>query len=350
MIRVEQGGLLSVIQDQGRTGLRYLGIPSSGTLVPAWMHLANTLVGNPADTPVIECHEGGLQLAVHDQTALVAILGDAEVVTVRTNSQAQTLEPWTAHALAPGSSITIKSSGRYRLCVVAIAGFCPAQHLASASTYVRASLGGIEGRALQSADELPVSTPLAIEPGVCCEPFMPYEEKNVSSEEQAIALAAVPGPQMDAFSKAAINNFFNEEYTLSRDADRMGARLHGPVLEHKSVSERDIVSDAIVPGSVQVPGNGQPIVLLADAHTAGGYPKIATVVSSELAKLALYRTGQRFRFEKVDADAAVLLTREHHANMKRHAATLHKAADVSIDPSLLIQNNLIDGVVNAREC
>jgi len=314
------------------------------------MHLANTLVGNPTDTPVIECHEGGLELAVHDQTAFIAVLGDAKVVSVRTNSQAQTLEPWTTHAVAPGSSITIKSSGRYRLCVLAIAGFRPAQHLASASTYVRASLGGIEGRALQCADELPVATPMALEPGVCCEPFIPVDEKSASPLDQAISLAAVPGPQLDAFSEAAINNFFNEEYTLSRDADRMGARLHGPVLEHKSASARDIVSDAIVPGSVQVPGNGQPIVLLADAHTAGGYPKIATVVSSELAKLALYRTGQRFVFKKVDAEAAVLLTREHHANVTRAAGALHKSANVSIDPSLLIQNNLIDGVVNAREC
>lgn len=348
MLRIESAGLLSLIQDKGRPGLRHLGIPASGALVPAWMRVANALVGNKADTPIIECHEGGLQLSIRDQAIIVAVAGDATASSTSANGASRSLKPWQSHVIGPGSTFTISSSGRFRLAVLAIAGFSPTMQLGSASTYLRASLGGIDGRELQAGDELSVVPAENMEAGWCCPPLLPNEGDDSPRATDVISIAAVPGPQQDAFLEQTLQDFFSEEYTLTREADRMGARLLGPTLIHKSAAARDIVSDAIVPGSVQVPGNGQPIVLLADAHTAGGYPKIATVLTCDLERLAIYRTGQRFRFQQVDVLSAVTLTRQHNKRVERHCSVLTKAGDATIDPSLLMQQNLIGGVVDAK--
>lgn len=129
----------------------------------------------------------------------------------------------------------------------------------------------------------------------------------------------------------------------------MGARLEGPVIEHTSSSEKDIVSDAIIPGSVQIPGNGQPIVLLADAQTIGGYPKIATVISCDLPKLALCRSGQHFRFISVDVDEAVNLAHDAQNTLSRLLADIVPVSSAYVDSAALYEQNLIDGVFDAHQ-
>jgi len=159
-------------------------------------------------------------------------------------------------------------------------------------------------------------------------------------------LRVIAGPQFKHFSDQGIQTIFSGEYTLSSQADRMGARLSGAIIEHANAESRDIVSDAIVPGSIQVPGSGQPIVLLNDAHTAGGYPKIATVISCDLPLLGLRRIGSRFKFVLVTIEEAIAARR--NIDTLTHATiNAFKPCTLS-EPSVkaLLSSNLIDGVTD----
>ena len=256
MITVRAAGPLSTIQDRGRHGLRHLGVPRAGVLVPAWMTLANALVGNAADAPVIECFEGGLRLVAGEHELRLAHVGDADVVQ-ELDGERRALAPWRSHRVPPGAEIAVRGTGRARLGVLAVRGLSVAPVLGSASTYARAALGGTHGRALAARDELSVAgdgdtrgerpdaraaEANAAGPPLCCEPFEPPLERPV--------LHAVPGPQDDAFEARAVDAFFEADWTLSDEVDRMGARLRGPALAHRDAASRDIVSDAIVPGAL----------------------------------------------------------------------------------------------------
>ena len=342
MIEVLAGGALSSLQDLGRTGLRHLGVPRAGVLSPPWMRIANALVDNALETPVIECFEGGLRLRSAERELFVAHAGDADVVAVREGTRVP-LAPWRTHRLAAGTELAVRGTGRARLAVIAVRGLAVPVTLGSASTYARAGIGGTRGRALAAGDEL------ALEGGdsdardgrlLCCEPFAAPLDEPV--------LHAVSGPQQDAFEAAELERFFAASWTLSGEADRMGARLDGPRLRHRDAASRDIVSDAIVPGSVQVPGSGQPIVMLADAHTAGGYPKIATVVSADLPLLGTHRAGTPLRLVRVDVEAAVRHTRARASALDDHLGTLRPAPAESPDTARLLATNLIDGVTDGR--
>jgi len=363
MIEVLAGGPLSTIQDRGRIGLRRIGVPRAGVLVPAWMTIANVLVGNRPEAPVIECFEGGLRLRVGAESLLVAHVGRAEVVLV-SDGVRRPLAPWRGHRLPPGAEIALRDTGAARLAVLAIRGLDIPSRLGSASTYAKAALGGIDGRALASGDWLPLAgDPDA--PELACEPFgapsgastaalarerehrsVPAESSDRASreDESTPVLRAVPGPQHEAFEEKTIGAFFDTVWTLSAEADRMGARLEGPALEHRDASARDIVSDAIVPGSVQVPGSGQPIVMLADAHTAGGYPKIATVLSADLPLLALHRPGTRFRLARVGVEEGIAVAREAARALAEHIGSVRPAPATRPDTARLLAHNLVDGV------
>ena len=353
MIEILSGGALSSVQDRGWIGLRRLGVPRAGTLVPPWMSVANALVGNAPDAPVIECFEGGLRLRVIERRSIVAHAGDADVVAMLDGAR-RPLVPWRAHRLDAGTEIAVRGSGRARLTVVAVRALAIPLTLGSASTYARARLGGSKGRALAAGDRLAIAgdetehdldgragigrSELDHEPLMSCEPFLtPLDE---------IVLRAVPGPQSDAFDDDELGRFFATSWTLSSESDRMGTRLDGAAIAHRNAGARDIVSDAIVPGSVQVPGNGQPIIMLADAHTAGGYPKIATVISSDLPLLGLHRAGTSLRLQRVDVDEAIRHTRERAGELARHLGTLRPAPADTPDTARLLASNLIDGVTD----
>ena len=342
------GGPLSTIQDRGRHGLRRLGVPSAGTLAPAWATLANALVGRAPDAPVIECFEGGLRLRASGGGVRVAHAGDADVV-LSANGERRALAPWRAHVVPAGAELAVRGSGRARLAVLAIGGLAVPPVLGSASTYARARLGGVDGRALASGDALAIEldagepSDAASGPDLGCEPYAP----PLPADGAPLVLHAVAGPQHDAFDEAELARFFETTWTLSKEADRMGARLDGPALAHRNAAARDIVSDAILPGSVQVPGSGQPIVMLADAHTAGGYPKIATVVSSDLPRLAVQRPGTRLRLVRIDVDGAVSRVRADARALARHVATISALPTDSLDTTRLFTHNLVDGVVDA---
>jgi allophanate hydrolase len=336
MIEIIQPGLQASLQDYGRFGLRHLGIPWSGALVAPWMRIANALVGNPSDAVVIECFEGGLVLQVGGQAERLAITGDAEV-TADDGKSVTPLATWRSHTLAPGTTLRLRSSGSVRLAVIAIQGLDIPLHHHSRSTYAKAALGGLNGCTLQPGDCLTAACDLPAADLQCSALALP-----------GTLLRAVPGPQADAFTDDVLQRFFSSSWTLTTDSDRMGARLDGPILTHRDASRRDIVSDATVPGSVQVPGNGLPIVLLADAHTAGGYPKIATVISSDLPLLALRRPGTDFHFSAVSADEGIDIARQGEAAIQDHLTSFHPVNEARLDINCLMTCNLIDGVTDGQ--
>jgi len=366
-LEVEHGGLASSIQDCGRYGLRRFGIPWAGVLVPQWMSLANALVGNSPESPVLECFEGGLTLKTGDAAVRIAVVGDADILIEPLQSgdhtaAARSLAAWRSHRIPPSTRIRIRSSGLWRLTVLSIAGITLQPHYGSTATYARAALGGLDGKLLQAGDKIPLADAdqtQSVQPDLQCTPHPEIVGSQVETSSTAhqnhqptppcINLRAVPGPQDSAFTKAGLTRFFSSHYILTTETDRMGVRLEGPIIEHVSVSEKDIVSDAIIPGSVQIPGNGQPIVLLADAQTIGGYPKIATVISCDLPKLALCRSGQHFCFVNIDVDEAVNLAHDAQNTLSDLLAGIVPVNSAYVDSAALYEQNLIGGVFDAHQ-
>ena len=334
-LEILSSGAFASIQDGGRYGFRRIGVPWAGVLDRRLMRIANALVDNLGDAPVIECFDGGLQLAAHGAGVKLAVAGDA-VVEIKGAEQTRLLAPWRSITLAEGETLRIRRMGHGRVAVVAIAGLTVPAVMGSASTYLRAGLGGIDGRALAAGMRLKLDGGDA------------WGGDRVlgqlpDTDDGPIRL--VPGPQVDHFSAAALVALVGSEYRVTAEADRMGIRLEGARLEHVGAAE--IVSDATVPGSIQVPGAGQPIVLLADAQTAGGYPKIATVISADLARLAALRPGQSLRFAAVSAAEGVGIARAAEAETLRVLASIRALPPDGIDLVALYTSNLVGGVVHA---
>ena len=336
-LEIVSPGAFASLQDGGRHGFRRIGVPWAGVLDRRLMRIANALAGRDEDAPVIECFDGGLHLTAHGGAAKVAVAGDA-VVEVDGPDGRRQLAPWRSVTLADGESLRIRKLGSGRIAMVAVAGLDVPQVMGSASTYVRAGLGGADGngRALAAGMRLALGEADAWgSDHVLAQP--------PAADERPIRL--VPGPQADHFSAAALDALVGGDYRVTAEADRMGIRLEGARLEHTAAAE--IVSDATVPGSIQVPGAGQPIVLLADAQTAGGYPKIATVITADLGRLAALRPGQSLRFATVSAAEGARIARAAEAETRALLASIRALPADGIDLVALYTGNLVDGVVHA---
>jgi allophanate hydrolase len=327
-------GAYASVQDRGRLHLRRIGVPWAGVLAPRLMRIANALVGNAGGAPVIECFDGGLQLAARGGAVRLGVAGDA-VLAVEHAGEQRSVQPWRSLTLADGEVLRVRRVDGGRLLVVAVEGLVLPAVLGSASTYARAALGGLNGRALAAGARLPAAAPSR----------RPEQMLASPPDSQTGPIRVVAGPQADHFSDATLQAFVQADYRITADADRMGVRLQGPPLAHLGAPE--IVSDATVPGSIQVPGNGQPIVLLADAQTAGGYPKLATVVSADLPRLAHARPGQVVRFALVSADEAEQLARAAEAETRALLACVLPWLEGGVDTAALYQTNLVSGMVHA---
>ena len=220
-------------------------------------------------------------------------------------------------------------------------GFAVPPVLGSASTYVRAGIGGLEGRALLCADFLPLTIERAT-----TRPELRLPSSLPPTAAQPIRV--VLGPQQEYFTEAAVAALLGSEFRVSPSADRMGMRLDGPLLQHRD--GWDIVSDAIATGAIQVPGSGQPIVLLADHQTTGGYPKIATVIFADLPVIGRRRPGDLIRFVAVTVEEAEALCRaEEHRLTELVAALQPVPSRNGVDLASLYDGNLISGVVSGVE-
>lgn len=334
-LEIVSPGAFASLQDSGRHGFRRIGVPWAGVLDRRLMRIANALAGRADDAPVIECFDGGLHVVAHGGAVKLAVAGDA-VVEVDGPDGRRQLAPWRSVTIADGEALRIRKMGSGRIAMVAVVGLALPAVMGSASTYVRAGLGGVDGRALAAGTRLALNDADA------------WGSDRVLTQPPAVderPIRLVPGPQADHFSAAALEALVGGDYRVTAEADRMGIRLEGTKLEHVGAAE--IVSDATVPGSIQVPGAGQPIVLLADAQTAGGYPKIATVITADLGRLAALRPGQSLRFATVTAAEGAQIARAAEADTRALIAAIRPLPVDGIDLVALYTGNLVDGVVHA---
>lgn len=338
-LKVLDPGLHTTVQDLGRFGYQAQGVPVSGALDSLSVRLANALVGNPAKTPVLEALGSGPALEVAATAIRVAVAGAS--ASLVTDDGKRVIPAWQSVRLARGAVVRIVL-GRESACayLATEGGIAVAPVLGSASTYVRARLGGFQGRALRRGDLVPVPTEQAAE---CEERRLPSPPAAAGDQPIRIVL----GPQQERFTKAAVAALLNAEFRVSNNADRMGMRLDGPMLRHRG--GWDIVSDAIATGAIQVPGSGQPILLLADHQTTGGYPKIATIVSADLSVVGRRRPGDAIRFRAIGIAEAERLARDEEHRCAALIASIAPVCDGGIDLASLYAGNLISGVVTATE-
>ncbi|HEV8673554.1 MAG TPA: biotin-dependent carboxyltransferase family protein [Methylomirabilota bacterium] len=306
---VVEPGLLTTVQDLGRPGYQRVGIPPSGPLDRAAFIIANRLVGNPDGAAGLELTLRGPRLEVR-RPCLVAVTGAAMGFAV--NGEAA--PAWTAVRLRSGDVVSFRMVTAGCRAYLAVAGGLdvpPA--LGSRATYLRGRLGGLEGRPPQKGDGLPIGAPaLALERREGR--TVPPARRPAYSVE--IECRVILGPQDDRFTPDGIAALLGAPYEVTPQADRMGYRLKGPPIAH--AAGHDIISDGIPLGGIQVPGEGQPIVLLVDRQTTGGYTKIATVISVDIGRIGQARPGHRVRFRRVSLAEA-------HAALREEAAWLAAA-------------------------
>jgi biotin-dependent carboxylase-like uncharacterized protein len=340
-LKVLAPGLHTTVQDLGRPGYQAIGVPVSGALDGFSLRLANALVGNFSGSPALEILLSGPTLEVAADTVRVALAGAGASLAIG-GERPRVLAAGQSVTLMRGEVFQIVPGEQSACCYLGVeGGIAVPLVLGSASTYVRAAIGGIEGRALRRGDVVPL--------GVDC--ASARAERRLQSPPPATSgrpIRVVLGPQQECFTRAAIATLLGREFRVSPNADRMGMRLDGPPLRHRH--GWDIVSDAIATGAIQVPGSGQPILLLADHQTTGGYPKIATVVSADLPLVGRRRPGDALHFVAVTVKTAEALCRDAERRFVELVAALDVVPQRSgINLGSLYGDNLISGVVTGFE-
>lgn len=301
---IHEAGPQTTVQDLGRRGVLRVGIPPSGPMDREAFLLANRLVGNADDAAALECTLIGPRVEFAD-ARWVAVTGAAMPVTL----DGATMPRWAAFEVVPGKVLRLGPAGSGVRAYIAVSGGLdtpPA--LGSRSTYLRGQLGGHQGRALRKGDVLPLGPPSGGAPAEVLGQFIPdYTQPPIAR--------VVPGPQDDRFTERGLAALFDAPYEMTTQSDRMGARLRGARIEH--TRGHDIISDGVAWGGIQVVGDGQPIVLLADRQSTGGYTKIGTVCSFDIGRVCQVKPGQHLSFVRVTVAEAHELLRAHRAELDR---------------------------------
>ncbi len=315
MITVVKAGLLASVQDLGRPGFRDSGMPLAGAMDRYALAIANLLVGNEPGAAAVELTMlGGTWRFEAD--ALAAVTGADMAGTL----DGAPVGPWSSFRARAGSQLTFKPAARGVRAYLAVRGGIDVPLvLGSRSTYTRAGVGGLDGRALVTGDRLQVGPAQGRAPKPWALPA-----GAVPPCGGGATLRVLLGPQDDRFTAEGIATFLSSGYRVTPQNDRMGYRLEGPPVAMRDAP--DIITDPLVPGAVQVPGNGQPIVMGADAHTTGGYVKIATVIGPDLRLLAQARPGDLLRFARTTQAAAVKAVRAERAGLAALARRIANTA------------------------
>lgn len=336
-LRVAAAGPSSTVQDCGRVGYQRYGVSVAGAADPLLHAVANALVGNPSSDGAVEFTMLGDTLIVEGGPVRLAVAGDAALFV-----DDQPVPSWTSLRLRDGETLRVGALREGTRGYWAVeGGFALDPVLGSVATHSRSRMGGLHGTALKAGDRIPLRLDAAADRG---EATLDPSLLPVRGE----AIRVVLGPQDDAFTPAGIAAFLDGDYSVSHEADRMGYRLTGPVIEH--ARGFNITSDGIPLGAVQVPGTGQPIVLLADRQTTGGYPKIACVIGPDVAALAQKKPGDRLRFRAVSVAEAQAIHARHRAALAGLPGLLRAAGGFALyDSARLLGFNLIGGAVTGWE-
>ncbi|MDQ2687634.1 MAG: biotin-dependent carboxyltransferase family protein [Armatimonadota bacterium] len=294
MFRVQTPGLLSTLQDLGRVGYQNTGMPVAGAMDPFALQVANLLVGNARGAAALELTLLGPTLEV---------LGDVTIAVCGADLSARLddapLPLWRTAALRAGQTLRWgrRVSGARAYLAVA-GGLDVPEALGSRSTFLRAGIGGFAGRALRAGDVLRGEGATAVQSGRALAP------SAVPIYSSSATVRVVSGPHEDAFAPATLATFFTSEYMLSAQSDRMGYRLDGPSLSCRSERQGVLLSEAVPWGGVQIPPDGQPILLMADRQTTGGYPLIAVVATADRPRCAQLAPGDSVSFQPISLEEA----------------------------------------------
>jgi biotin-dependent carboxylase-like uncharacterized protein len=335
-LRVLEPGLQTTVQDLGRFGHQRFGVPVSGALDAEALAIANALVGNRPGEAALEIRYLGPVLEVEADRVRVALVGGAGLVV-----EDREVPALRSVTLTRGQRLRVPPLRTVATGYLAIEGGLALEPvLGSRSTHPKAGLGGLDGRALRPGDMLPLGGDATDRSDLML--------RDPPELGPPASVRVVLGPQDDHFTDEAVQAFLDTEWRVSPDADRWGLRLDGGKLQHRG--GWDIVSDGIATGAVQVPGSGQPILLLADHQTAGGYPKIAVVASVDLPAVGRLRVGDGVRFRAVAVEEAEALRRRRETELAALLARLEPARDApGLDERALHGENLVSGVVDALE-
>ncbi|MCU0603674.1 MAG: biotin-dependent carboxyltransferase family protein [Desulfobacterales bacterium] len=306
-------GIMSTVQDLGRFGCARYGVAASGALDGFAVRVGNLLVGNDENAAVLETTLMGLRVKVLRDTVVAVTGGDLQA-----RKGSEPLAMWRSHLVGEGETIVFSGPASGIRAYLAVAGGIQAAVvMGSRSTNLSSGFGGFEGRPLRKGDIL------AVEPVQDAVRFAGrgFTPAAVPAYASPWRLRVIWGPQDDHFSEAGKQTFVSAAFTVSPDSDRTGIRLKGPVVARRPALEESIISEGILSGAIQVPGDGQPIIILGET-ASGGYRKIATVISADLPLLGQITPGDEVAFEAVSMDEAVQALREMENRIDRFKRSL----------------------------
>ncbi len=305
---VTQPGMLSLIQDAGRFGAFNIGLTNGGPIDKSAFHWANRLCGNELEVSSIEISIGGLSL-IAQVDSVIAITGANMPLTI--NGAAKAL--WRSHKIKAGDTLELGFASAGLRCYLAVAGgFTIKESFGSTATVCRENIGGIVGGKLVVGDILACNKVDAV---AGHKQNLLLAEQYWPTYEQEVVLHTIPSYQQQHFSSRQQRLFFSSEYSVSKNCDRMGYRLEGQAI---NCDVDGILSEGICHGAVQIPADGQPIVLMNDRQTIGGYPKIGSVISLDTAKLGQLSQGAKVHFEPISMEKAHNL---YHLALSRFTRT-----------------------------
>lgn len=297
-LNIKKAGMLTSVQDLGRWGFQSSGVPVAGAMDLPALRLGNTMLGNPEGAAALEVTLLGPEIEVKGEGAVVFAGADLGFAV-----NGNYVAPWTVRVLKDGDIISFtgpRGSGcRGNLCFAGGIDLKPVMN--SRSTYMRAHIGGLEGRALKAGDTLETGDPAPLLKRLDGFTLPPALTAAKGPDEP---LAVTEGLQSDAFTEKGLSTLYTSEYSVTAESDRMGCRLDGEKIEHNEKGA-DIVSDAIPLGAVQVPGHGMPIVMLADRQTTGGYTKVGVLTPLSVEALVQKLPGSKVLFRKAEPGEGV---------------------------------------------
>ena len=326
-------GPASSVQDGGRLGAQRYGLTSGGAMDRLGLAVANTLVGNGTLSAAIEIGPFGAAFAARDGAVRIALAGARRHTEVAGRSVAFD----SSLTLADGETLTLGAARDGSFSYLAVEGGIVGEPMfGSLAVNARAGLGSPYPRPLQAGDELPVATARG-----AAECWIDVPAVN------GAPIRVVMGPQDDEFSDEAKALFLNSEWKVSATSDRMGYRLEGPPIRH--LHGHNIVSDGTVNGSIQVPGNGAPIVLMPDRGTTGGYPKIATLITADLGRFAQIPAGRSFRFKAVGMPEAQAAAKAFAELLRGLPGRLRDISSFALNVAALGDANVAGSAVSAMD-
>jgi biotin-dependent carboxylase-like uncharacterized protein len=333
-LRVADGGLGCSLQDAGRWGYQHFGVPVAGALDWVALAAANALVQNPLFSAAVEVMVSGVTLEVESDFVCLAAAGCCGPFAHEGRSFRVTRNPMQTCFAERGDVLTFRPPQNGGCFYIAVhGGFEATLVLGSVATYRRARLGGFAGRNLERGDVLPIAMDRA--------PNLPSVRLDAPLAVPE-ALRIMRGPNAEHFSNAAFENLVGKPYTVAPASDRMGLRLKGPALERSKQGELE--PEGTTAGAMQVPPDGQPIMLMADRQTTGGYPRIATVISADIPLAGRLVAGSQVHFREVSRDEAIDALKSRRAEVEAFPAKLSAAPLDLFASARLLGVNLIDGV------